>query len=258
MKVNVIYFSRLTAFFFFYEVTNIWIEVRFFVYVLKGVFEVVLVLTLVEISLTQYTYYLIIIFCSTEFRSRPCTFLGTAQTDDDEPKSKNNKKPFSMVHFFDVSKTSIRNSSALCPLSVVCRSCFTEILNMTDAPGVPMATELCALIKFWHLLSVYFMMGSSSSDPQKLWSVWEWNNWFTCRKWYFFCFHPGCFDRANETESVTRILQSIEMVQFNCSNECIKTGVSCVWIHVCCTQEQFGSKDSLGSRLWRSAEVEVI
>lgn len=60
---------------------------RFFVYVLKGVFEVVLVLTLVEISLTQYTYYLIIIFCSTEFRSRPCTFLGTAQTDDDEPKS---------------------------------------------------------------------------------------------------------------------------------------------------------------------------
>ena len=156
---------------------------RFFVHIVQGVFEVVLVLILVEISLTQYKYYLIImfivvliemmiqnkinqllayfsrlffshlkkkptIFCNTEFRSRPYTFLGTAQTDDDEPRSKNNKKPFSMVHFFDVSKTSIRNSSALCPLSVVCRSCFTEILNMTDAPGVPMATELCALIKF--------------------------------------------------------------------------------------------------------------
>ena len=27
-----------------------------------------------------------------------------------------------------------------------------------------------------------------------------------------FCFHPGCFDRTNETEYVTRILQSIETV----------------------------------------------
>lgn len=30
------------------------------------------------------------------------------------------------------------------------------------------------------------------------------------------------------------------------------------YMTVCCTQEQFGSKDSLGNRLWRSAEVEVI
>lgn len=28
----------------------------------------------------------------------------------------------------------------------------------------------------------------------------------------FFCFHPGCFDRANETDCVTRILQSTETV----------------------------------------------
>lgn len=77
-------------------------------------------------------------------------FLGATQTDDDdddESRSENTKKSFS-VEFFDVSEKSIRNSSALCPLSVVCRSCFTEILNMTDVPGVPMATELCALIKF--------------------------------------------------------------------------------------------------------------